>query len=95
MQYYEYIARRCESMYPVIELVGTSPTSWEDAAKNAIDTASESLWNLRVAEVTELDVTLNDKGEIATYRAKIKVSLKYDNWKAELGWKIPGCSSVF
>lgn len=76
-----------ESTYPVIELVGSSPTSWEDAAKNAIDTASESLWNLRVAEVIELDATLDDKGKITAYRARIRVSFKYDNWKVELGWK--------
>jgi flavin-binding protein dodecin len=79
--------RRQESIYTVIELVGSSPTSWEDAARNAIDTASESLWNLRIGEVTELDVSLDDKGKIASYRAKIKFSLKYDNWKVELGWK--------
>ncbi|MHB8119530.1 MAG: dodecin family protein [Methanothrix sp.] len=80
-------------MYTVIELVGSSSTSWEDAARNAIDTASESLWNLRIGEVTELDVTLDDKGKIASYRAKIKFSFKYDNWKAELGWKAQRCRS--
>ncbi len=79
--------RKQESVHPVIELVGSSPTSWEDAAKNAIDMASESLWNLRVAEVTELDATLDDKGKITAYRVKIKVSFKYDDWKVELGWK--------
>ncbi len=79
--------RRRESVYPVIELVGSSPTSWEDAVRNAIDTASESLWNLRIAEVTELDVTLDDEGKITAYRAKIKVSFKNDDWKVELGWK--------
>ncbi len=81
--------RRRESIYPVIELVGSSPTSWEDAARNAIETASESLWNLRIAEVVELDVTMDDNGKIAAYRAKIRVSFKYDSWKAELGWKVP------
>jgi dodecin len=83
--------RRHESIYTVIELVGSSPLSWEDAARNAVDTASESLWNLRIGEVTKLDVKLDDKGNIATYRAKIKVSLKYDNWKVELGWKAQRC----
>ena len=78
-----------ENIYPVIELVGSSPISWEDAVRNAIDTASDSLWNLRIAEVTELDVSLGDEGKIAAYRAKIKVSFKYDNWKVELGWKVP------
>jgi len=79
--------KRHESIYTVIELVGSSTTSWEDAARNAIDAASESLWNLRIGEVTQLDVKLDDKGKITSYRAKIKFSLKYDNWKAELGWK--------
>jgi dodecin len=84
---------RQESIYTVIELVGSSPTSWEDAARNAIDTTSESLWNLRIGEVTELDVSLDDKGKISSYRAKIKFSLKYDNWKVELGWKGQRCVS--
>ena len=79
--------KRQESIYTVIELVGSSTTSWEDAARNAIEAASESLWNLRIGEVTQLDVKLDDNGKITSYRAKIKFSLKYDNWKAELGWK--------
>ena len=81
---------RQESIYPVIELVGSSPISWEDAARNAVDMASESLWNLRIGEVVQLDVKLNDQGRITRYRARIKLSLKYDNWKEELGWKGPG-----
>jgi dodecin len=81
------------SIYPVIELVGSSPTSWEDAARNAVDTASASLWNLRIGEVAQLDVSLDDQGKIALYRARIKLSLKYDNWKEELGWKGQGCGS--
>ena len=85
--------RRPESIYPVLELVGSSPTSWEDAARNAIETASESLWNLRIAEVTELDVKVDKNGKISEYRAKIRLSLKYDNWKVELGWKVPRGSS--
>lgn len=81
---------RHESIYPVIVLVGSSPISWEDAARNAVDKASESLWNLRIGEVTQLDVKLDDQGKIARYRTRIKLSLKYDNWKEELGWKGPG-----
>jgi dodecin len=81
-------------MYRFIELVGSSPTSWEDAAKNAIDTACESLWNVRIAEVKELDVVLDDNGKIAAYRAKMNVSFKYDNWKVELGWKVQRGESV-
>ena len=67
-----------ESVYRVTDLVGTSKTSWEDAVKNAIQTASKSLRDLRVAEVTTLDIALED-GKIASYRAKIKVSFKYDS----------------
>ena len=84
-----------ERIYPVIELIGTSPTSWEDAVKIAIDTASESLWNLNVAEVTDLDVGLDEEGKIAEYRAKIRVSFRYDPWDVELGWKVPKERSVF
>jgi flavin-binding protein dodecin len=66
-----------ESIYKVIELVGSSTDSWEDAVKKVIETASESLRDLRVAEVSELDVRLeNDK--IAAYRAKVKLSFKYE-----------------
>jgi dodecin len=78
-----------ESVYPVTELVGSSPTSWEDAAKNAIEAASKFLWNLRIAEVKELDVRMEDEGKVIAYRTRLKISFKYDNWKTELGWKIP------
>ena len=66
-----------ESVYKVIELVGTSPESWEKAAKAAIDRAAESLRDLRVAEVSELDIQLKD-GKVELYRAKVKVSFKYE-----------------
>jgi len=66
-----------ESVYRVTDLVGTSKTSWEDAAKNAIETASKSLRDLRVAEVTRLDVTIDD-GKITTYRTRLNVSFKYE-----------------
>jgi flavin-binding protein dodecin len=65
-----------DSVYTVIELVGTSTASWEDAARNAVETAAKSLRDLRVAEVTELDMAL-DNGKV-TYRAKINVSFKYE-----------------
>jgi hypothetical protein len=78
-----------ECVYPVIELVGSSPTSWEDAARNAINAAYKSVWNLRIAEVKELDVKLDGEGKIVAYRVRLKVSFKYDDWKTELGWKIP------
>ena len=66
-----------ESVYKIIELVGTSPDSWEKAAKAAVDRAAESLRDLRVAEVVELDMVLED-GKIKAYRAKVKVSFKYE-----------------
>ncbi|MGV8174822.1 MAG: dodecin family protein [Methanothrix sp.] len=78
-----------ERVYPIIELVGSSPTSWEEAAKNAIEMASRSLWNLKIAEVKELDVKIDDQGNIIAYRVKLRFSLKYDDWKKELGWKAP------
>jgi len=65
-----------ESVYKIIELVGTSTESWEKAAAVAVETAAVSLHDLRIAEVTELDMQLED-GKVVTYRAKIKVSFKY------------------
>ncbi|MCJ7662579.1 MAG: dodecin family protein [Anaerolineales bacterium] len=64
------------SVYKVIELVGTSPESWEKAAANAVETASLSLRDLRIAEVVELDMQI-EEGRITSYRTKIKVSFKY------------------
>ena len=66
-----------ESVYKVIELVGTSPESWEKAAAAAIQRAGESLRDLRIAEVTDLDVQIKD-GKVDSYRAKVKVSFKYE-----------------
>jgi flavin-binding protein dodecin len=65
-----------ESTYKIIELVGTSTKSWEDAAKGAVETASKSLKDLRIAEISELDMKL-EKGKVAAYRARVKVSFKY------------------
>jgi hypothetical protein len=65
-----------ESVYKVIELIGTSPNSWEDAAKNAVETAGKSLKDLRIAEVQEFDMKVED-GKVAAYRVKVKVSFKY------------------
>ncbi|MEA2433644.1 MAG: dodecin [Actinomycetota bacterium] len=67
-----------ESVYKVIELVGTSTESWEKAAAAAVERASKTLRGLRVAEVTELDMTLED-GKVSTYRAKVNVSFKYED----------------
>ena len=67
-----------ESVYKVIELVGTSSESWEKAAATAVSKAAKSLRDLRIAEVVELDMQIDD-GEIVTYRAKIKVSFKFED----------------
>lgn len=66
-----------DSVYKVIELVGTSSESWEKAAANAVALASESLRDLRIAEVSQLDVQI-ENGRIASYRAKVNVSFKYE-----------------
>ncbi|MBN2469551.1 MAG: dodecin domain-containing protein [Anaerolineae bacterium] len=64
-----------ESVYKVIELIGTSPESWEKAAAAAVETAAKTLRDLRIAEVVELDMLL-EEGKIQLYRAKVKVSFK-------------------
>lgn len=66
-----------DSVYKVIELVGTSPESWEKAAAAAVKLASQSLRDLRVAEVAQLDLTIKD-GKVESYRTKLKLSFKYD-----------------
>jgi flavin-binding protein dodecin len=66
-----------ESVYKIVELVGTSTESWERAAAAAVEKASKSLREMRIAEVAELDIQIED-GAIRTYRAKIKVSFKYE-----------------
>lgn len=66
-----------ESVYKVIELVGTSTESWEKAAAAAVKRASKSLRDLRIAEIVQLDMSLNE-GKVEAYRAKIKVSFKFE-----------------
>ena len=66
-----------DSVYKIIEFVGTSTESWEKAAKAAVDRASKSLRDLRIAEVAQLDMQLKD-GKVEAYRAKVKVSFKYE-----------------
>jgi flavin-binding protein dodecin len=65
------------SVYKIIEVVGTSKTSWEDAAKNAVETAGRNLRELRVAEVQKLDMVV-DEGKVSAYRARVSVSFKYE-----------------
>jgi flavin-binding protein dodecin len=65
-----------ESTYKVIELIGTSPTTWEEAAKNAVETASKSLKDLRIAEAVEFDMKV-EEGKVTAFRTKVKISFKY------------------
>ncbi len=67
---------KTESVYKVIEIIGTSPDSWEKAAAAAIETASKSLKDLRIAEVVELDLQI-ENGKVVNYRTKLSVSFKY------------------
>jgi dodecin len=66
-----------ESVYRVTEVIGTSAESWEAAARNAVETAAKTVRDLRVAEATRLDVTMED-GKITTYRVRLDLSFKYD-----------------
>jgi len=65
-----------ESVYKIIELVGTSTKSWEDAARNAVETAAKSLKEVRIAEIAQLDMKVED-GKVLAYRARVKLSFKY------------------
>lgn len=67
-----------DSVYKIIELVGTSDVSWEDAAKNAVETAGKSLKNLRIAEIVKLDMKI-DNGKVTAYRARVTLSFKYES----------------
>ncbi len=66
-----------DSVYKIIEVVGTSKSSWEDAAKNAVKAAGMSVRDLRVAEITKLDMVI-DKGSVASFRARVSLSFKYE-----------------
>jgi flavin-binding protein dodecin len=65
-----------ESVYKIIDLVGSSPESWEDAARAAVETAGKSLRDLRIAEVTKLDMKI-EGGKVTAFRARVKLSFKY------------------
>ncbi len=67
-----------ESIYKVIELIGTSNESWEKAAANAVEQASKSLRDVRIAEIVELDMQLDAKGKVEAYRAKVRLSFKVE-----------------
>ena len=64
-------------VYRITEVIGTSRVSWEEAAKHAVELASHSLRDLRIAEVTKLDMRLDDKGKVVAYRARVSLSFKY------------------
>ena len=66
------------SAYKIISVIGTSPKSWEDAAQNAVGSASKSLRNLRIAEASKMDVTIDAKGKIKEYRVRMELSFKYE-----------------
>ncbi|MBC5765108.1 dodecin family protein [Ramlibacter albus] len=66
-----------EGVYKIVEVVGTSKTSWEDAASNAVKTAAKTLRDLRIAEITKLDMKV-DGGKVVAYRARVSLSFKYD-----------------
>ena len=71
------MAKGDNAVYRVTEVIGTSSNSWEDAAKNAVRTASKSLRDLRIAEITKLDVRIED-GKVTQFRARLALSFKYD-----------------
>jgi flavin-binding protein dodecin len=71
------MAKSDNAVYRVTEVIGTSSNSWEDAARNAVKTASKSLRDLRIAEITKLDVRIED-GKVTQFRARLALSFKYD-----------------
>jgi flavin-binding protein dodecin len=71
-------AESAESIYKVVEVIGTSTKSWDDAAKNAVETAADTLRDLRVAEIVKLDMKVED-GKVQAYRARVMLSFKYES----------------
>jgi dodecin len=69
---------KSDSVYKVTEVIGTSTKSWEDAAKNAVETASDTLRDLRIAEVVKMDVKIED-GKVLEYRTRLQLSFKYES----------------
>jgi dodecin len=70
------MAKQKDSVYKIIEVIGTSSTSWDDAAKNAVETAGRTLRDLRIAEIVKLDLKI-EEGKVKAYRARVQLSLKY------------------
>ncbi|MGQ0653580.1 MAG: dodecin family protein [Betaproteobacteria bacterium] len=71
------MAKKDTGVYRVTEVIGTSATSWEDAARNAVKTAAKSLRDLRIAEITKMDVRIED-GKVSQFRARVSLSFKYE-----------------
>ena len=71
-------AKNDNPVYKIVEVVGSSPTSWEDAARSAVEAAAKTLRDLRVAEVTKLDMKI-ENGKVAAYRARVSMSFKYED----------------
>lgn len=67
-----------DAVYKIVEVIGTSSASWEEAARNAVETASKTLRDLRVAEITKLDMKV-ENGKVAAFRARVSLSFKYDS----------------
>lgn len=70
--------KSAETVYKIVEVVGASPTSWEDAARAAVEAAAKTLRNLRVAEITKLDMKI-EGGKVIAYRARVSMSFKYED----------------
>jgi flavin-binding protein dodecin len=70
--------KSAETVYKIVEVVGSSPTSWEDAARAAVEAAAKTLRDLRIAEITKLDMRISD-GKVVAYRARVSLSFKYDH----------------
>ncbi len=69
--------KKVETVYKIVEVVGSSPLSWEDAARAAVESAAKKLRNMRVAEITKLDMKIDD-GKVIAYRARVSLSFKYE-----------------
>ena len=70
-------AKKSETVYKIVEIVGSSPISWEDAARAAVEAAAKKLRNMRVAEITKLDMKI-EGGKVVAYRARVSLSFKYE-----------------
>jgi len=70
--------KSADAVYKIVEVVGSSPKSWEDAARSAVEAAAKTLRDLRVAEVTKLDMKIDKSGKVVAYRARVSMSFKYE-----------------